>query len=112
MKTLAIATTDGTTVCDHLARSTAFVIVQLETDTRALRPRFAETCGNHSTFIQLLEGCDAIICGGIGQGAADSLSAHNITALVIAKTQTIEDTVAAYRNGTLSLTTARHCLCG
>jgi hypothetical protein len=49
MTRIAIATSDGVSVCDHLARS-----------------------GNHAAFVSMLNGCDAVICGGIGEGAAVS----------------------------------------
>jgi hypothetical protein len=44
MARIAIATAEGVSVCDHLARS-----------------------GNHAAFVSMLNGCDAVICGGIGE---------------------------------------------
>ena len=72
---IAIATTDGVSVSDHLARSAAFVVVELASGVRTARVRGTEACGNHATFVEMLSGCDAVICGGIGQGAAVSLAA-------------------------------------
>jgi predicted Fe-Mo cluster-binding NifX family protein len=109
---LAVATTDGISVCDHLARSAAFVIIQIETGERTVRRRSDEACGNHATFVQMLQGCDAVICGGIGKGAADSLTSHNIKPMVLAQTQSIEEALTGYRAGTLKLTDDRVCLCG
>ena len=97
---------------EHLARSAAFVTIELETGERGLRPRFTEACGNHATFVQLLEGCEAVICGGIGGGAADSLSAHGIKPVVLAGRLTIEEALAGYRDGTLKVSEVRVCLCG
>src|SRR5260370_1007381 len=79
---IAIATADGISVCDHLARSAAFVVVEVNSGVRTLRMRGTEACGNHAGFVEMLAGCGAVICGGIGQGAAVSLAWHGIRPLV------------------------------
>ena len=63
----------------------AFVVVEVSEGreaARSLRTRGTGACGNHATFVEMLNGCDAVICGGIGQGAAVSLAANGIAALV------------------------------
>ncbi len=111
---LAIGTADGISVCDHLARSTSFQVFHVE-DGRiaqiATRARAADGCGNHKTFVELLEGCVAVICGGIGEGAVKSLRAHGIEPLVLAEPATIEDALSAFTGGTLRTTGERVCLC-
>lgn len=111
---IAIATTDGVSVCDHLARSIAFMVFQVE-DGRAasqtVRSRSTDTCGRHATFVELLNGCRAVVCGGIGQGAADALTAHGIQPLVVPGRITIEQAVAGYLAGTLVSSGERVCLC-
>ena len=82
---IAIATADGVSVCDHLARAAAFVVVEVNSGVagaRTTRARGTEACGNHAGFVEMLAGCEAVICGGIGQGAAVSLAAHGIRSLV------------------------------
>jgi predicted Fe-Mo cluster-binding NifX family protein len=113
---IAIATADGVSVCDHLARSSAFVVVEVTAGVpgaRVTRTRGTEACGSHATFIEMLAGCDAVICGGIGQGAAVSLSAHGIRALVApaAVGSPIEDALAAWIAGRLATSDERVCLC-
>ena len=74
---IAIATTDGVSVSDHLARSAAFVVLEVQEGkivSRSVRNRGTGECGNHKSFVEMLEGCGAVISGGIGQGAYDSLS--------------------------------------
>ena len=113
--TLAIATTDGVNVCAHLARSTSFVVLTIENglvSSRAVRSRAADQCGNHRTFVELLEGCSAVVCGGIGQGAVDSLEAHGIQPLVAAGALSIEEALERYLAGSLATTNERVCLCG
>jgi len=111
---IGVGTSDGVSVCDHLARSSAFLIFQLEdgrASTPAVRSRSADTCGRHATFVELLDGCRAVLCGGIGQGAADALTAHGIAPVVLAGPMTIEQAVKGYLTGTLVTTGERVCLC-
>lgn len=111
---IAVATTDGLSVCDHLARSTAFLILEVENGaitSGTYRTRGTDACGNHASFVELLSGAAAVICGGIGQGAADSLSSHGITPLVIAGKHSIDDAVNQYLAGSLSTIEERVCLC-
>ena len=113
---IAIATADGVSVCDHLARSAAFVVVELNSGVpgaRETRARGTEACGNHATFVEMLAGCDAVICGGIGQGAAVSLAAHGIRALVspAAVGTPIDEALQAWSQGRLATSDERVCLC-
>jgi predicted Fe-Mo cluster-binding NifX family protein len=113
---IAIATTDGVSVCDHLARSAAFVVVEVNAGVpgaRTTRVRGTEACGNHATFVEMLAGCGAVICGGIGQGAAVSLAAHGIRSLVApsAAGTPIDDALRAWTEGRLATTDERVCLC-
>jgi len=111
---IAISTTDGITVSDHLARSTAFLLLEIEDGvitSGTYRSRAPGTCGNHAGFVELLSGAQAVICGGIGQGAADTLAAHGIEPLVIPGGQSIDDAVNQYLAGSLALSGERVCLC-
>jgi predicted Fe-Mo cluster-binding NifX family protein len=111
---IGIATNDGVSVCGHLAHSTAFLILQFENgriSSQTFRSRTTDTCGRHATFVELLNGCHAVLCGGIGQGAADALMAHGIAPLVLAGRMTIDRAVAGYLAGTLVTTGERVCLC-
>jgi predicted Fe-Mo cluster-binding NifX family protein len=108
---VAIATADGVSVADHLARSAAFLVVDLETGARETRQRAADACGNHRSFVDLAAGCGAVICGGVGQGAVNALAAHGINCLVLAGPMAIEDAFHAHAAGTLATTDERVCLC-
>jgi predicted Fe-Mo cluster-binding NifX family protein len=112
---IAVATEDRTTVCDHLAHSAAFFVLEIDGGriiARTVRERSSGACGNHATFVELLEGCDAVLCGGIGQGAWDSLTTHGIIPVVAAGKHSIDDAVQLYLAGKLPTTTQRTCLCG
>jgi predicted Fe-Mo cluster-binding NifX family protein len=111
---IAIATTDGISVCDHLARSTAFLILEIQDGaitSGTFRSRPTDTCGNHAGFVEMLSGANAVICGGIGQGAADSLAAHGIEPLVLGGPHSIDEAVNRFLAGSLSLSGERVCLC-
>jgi predicted Fe-Mo cluster-binding NifX family protein len=112
---LAIATSDGNSVCDHLARSSAVMVFNIENGavvSKAVRTRDNGSCGQHGSFLELLAGCQAVICGGIGQGAANALTAHGIQPVVLAAPLPVESALACYLSGSLATTDARVCLCG
>ncbi len=111
---IALGTADGVSLCDHLARSSAFLIFEIEDGrvaSRSVRERNRDACGNHASFVSLLEGCRAVICGGIGQGALDSLQAHGIEPVVAAGRHSVDEALTLYLAGKLQTTSERVCLC-
>ncbi len=111
---IAIATSDGISVSDHLAVSSAFLLLEIEDGaitSGAYRTRATGACGDHAGFVELLNGAQVVICGGIGQGAADTLAAHGIEPLVVAAGQSIDDAVNQYLAGSLAISAERVCLC-
>jgi predicted Fe-Mo cluster-binding NifX family protein len=60
----------------------------------------------------MLSGCQAVICGGIGQGAADALEANGIEPVVTAGKHSVDEAIALYLAGSLTTTHERICLCG
>ena len=109
---IAIATADGVSVADHLARSAAFLVYDVETGARETRARGTDACGNHRSFVELLEGCRVVVCGGVGQGAVNALAAHGVHCLVLRSPMSVEDALAGALAGTLVTTDERVCLCG
>jgi predicted Fe-Mo cluster-binding NifX family protein len=111
---IAVATTDRVSVSDHLARTSAFIVLKAEDGqvvSTTTRERKTDACGNHASFVDILQGCDAVLCGGIGDGAARSLAANGIRPVVAAAQHSIDDAVALYLAGNLATTTDRVCLC-
>jgi predicted Fe-Mo cluster-binding NifX family protein len=112
---LGIATADGVSVCDHLARCKAVVMFRIENGaivSTSMRSRDTGACGNHGSFTDLLAGCDAVVCGGIGEGAVNALAAHGIEPIVLAAPMSVAEAAAGYIAGTLATTDRRVCLCG
>jgi len=104
---IAIATTDGISVCDHLARSTAFLILEIQDGaivSGTFRSRPTDTCGDHAGFVEMLAGADAVMCGGIGAGAGDLLTANGIEPMVLRGPHSIEEAVNGFLAGSLKLT--------
>ncbi len=111
---IAIGTEDGVTVCSHLARSSAFHVLETEDGrivSRTVRERIVDGCGNHTSFVELLAGCHVVICGGIGEGAVRSLTANGIQPLVVVSAHLIDEALALYLAGKLATTSERVCLC-
>jgi predicted Fe-Mo cluster-binding NifX family protein len=112
---IAVATTDGLSVSEHLARSASFIVMDV-TDgrivSRSVRNRESDSCGNHKSFVEMLEGCDDVICGGIGQGAWNALTAHGILPIVAAGKHSIDEAIGQYLEGSLATTGEKVCLCG
>ena len=112
--TIAVATTDRVSLADHLARSSAFFVYRADEGqvvACGIRERGTDACGNHATFVDLLAGCDAVLCGGISTGAEQLLAAHGIEPVVAASKHTIEEAVVLYLKGALPTTSHRVCLC-
>jgi predicted Fe-Mo cluster-binding NifX family protein len=112
---IAVATADGLSVSDHLARSASFIVMEVadgKVVSREVRHRESGACGNHKSFVEMLEGSDAVICGGIGQGAWDALTAHGILPIVAAGKRSIDEAITQYLAGSLATTGEKVCLCG
>lgn len=110
---LAIATSDGTSVAAHLARSASFLVIEVEDGrvvSSTLRDRGTGQGGSHRSFKELLAGCRDLICGGISESAESLLSARGTESLVLAAPMSVQDALASYLAGTLATSDARVCL--
>jgi predicted Fe-Mo cluster-binding NifX family protein len=96
-------------------RSVAVVVLDIqngEVVSRTVCSRATDSCGQHRRFIDLMAGCQAVICGGIGQGAANALATNGIEPVVLAVPLSIEEAAAGYFAGRLVTTDKRVCPCG
>jgi predicted Fe-Mo cluster-binding NifX family protein len=112
---IAVATADGLSLAEHLARSASFIVMDIEEGriaSREIRHRTSDACGNHKSFVEMLEGCDGVICGGIGQGAWNALTAHGIRPIVAVGKHSIDEAISQYLAGSLGTTAEKVCLCG
>ncbi len=103
---IAVATDDGSTVSMHFGRASQYVVLTVEEGEvvgREMRPKFSphgtaaqakhgQESGPHGTgpgsdarhdqMTVAIEDCSALICGGMGQGAYDRISAGGIRPVV------------------------------
>jgi predicted Fe-Mo cluster-binding NifX family protein len=125
---IAIPTNDGVSISEHFGRSAAFLIFEIENGqikNRELRTNGAKhshaqgACDHHSAdnkphshagILAALDGCEVVICAGMGQRAAEALSASGAQ-IVIAAPVSAQDTVTAYLDGKLSTVKEGFCRC-
>jgi predicted Fe-Mo cluster-binding NifX family protein len=125
---IAVPTNDGVSISEHFGRSAAFLIFEIEngqikslhSKSNGARHSHAQgACDHHSAdhkphshagILAALEGCDIVICGGMGQKAAEALRSCG-TQILVAPPASAEDTVVAYLAGKLTPQTERFCGC-
>lgn len=126
---IAVASDDGITVNQHFGKAPYYVVatvengnvVSKETRAKAGHHTFAAAHHNeedhvdaqgrhgyseaaacrHAEIAQAILDCDALICGGMGWGAYESMKSYNIEAIVTDKTS-IDDAIASHLAGTLT----------
>ncbi len=127
---IAVPTNDGTTIADHFGRSAAFLVFEIEDGQirgRELRANTAQhtheagSCGhaageegkhNHAGILAALEGCQTVLCGGMGWRAAEALKAAGVTPVTTVAAGPVDDAVAAYLKGELAAGSGEFCRCG
>jgi len=125
---IGVPTNDGTMISEHFGRSAGFLVFDIEDGKIKSRELKANgmthshgqgECGHHSDgsqphshagILSALEGCDRVICAGMGQRAAQALRASGIE-IVIAAPASAEETVAAYLAGKLPAAGESFCQC-
>lgn len=128
---IAVVTDDEKTVSQHFGRAPYYLVVTIQDGRIAGRERrdkpghaqfggrhrCAEDSGHgrgmgvnsshkHSLMAAAIADCEAVICGGMGQGAYNSLQACGIKP-VITDILGIDEAVAAYAAGTIVNLTER-----
>ncbi len=124
---IAVPTNDGTSISEHFGRSAAFLI--FETENGQIKGRTMKTngahhgqgdCAQHSTanrahshsgILAALEGCEIVICAGMGSRAAEALKAGGVTDIVVTAAGPAEEIVSAFLAGKLTRKTERFCAC-
>ncbi|MCZ7583809.1 MAG: NifB/NifX family molybdenum-iron cluster-binding protein [Deltaproteobacteria bacterium] len=113
---VAIASGDGSNVSGHFGRSGCFVLVDIAPtgeQTKTILPneftRHGQgACGHkqhgdhsHKQIVDVLAGCDAVLCGGLGRRAAAAFEIAGIHAYRAPAGITVDDALKRYRQGTL-----------
>jgi len=131
---IAVATEDGVSVSQHFGRSAGFVVFDAndgqisegEFRTNRHTPHAQGICGidhhtsghahghsghSHAGIVDLLQDCQVVLCGGMGAGAAQSLTARGIRPIVTSGVDSARDAVAQYVRGELNLNAPGFCGC-
>jgi len=124
---IAVATTDGVSLSQHFGQSKGFVVFEIDGVTvqnRELRtndntPHNDGIC-NHGQkqpgtqgrgILDLLSDCTVMLCGGMGAGAAQAMTANGIKPMVIPGAYSADDAIAIYMSGKIPATPAGFCNC-
>jgi len=111
---IAVGTSDEHSVCDHFARSSAFIVHELHEGrimSTDVRRRGTDACGNHVSFLDLLAGCSVVLCGGISENMEAFLTTHGIESVVADGKHSVAEAVKLYIAGKLPTTSRRSCIC-
>ena len=127
---VAVATNDGIQLSMHFGRSAGFLIFEVEGEKVShieLRSNHhsahaqgqcdhgSHQPGNsghsHTGLVGLLEGCEAVLCGGLGAGAAQALAASGIRAVIVHTQGTAAEIVGLFARGELPSTPTAFCGC-
>jgi predicted Fe-Mo cluster-binding NifX family protein len=127
---IAVATMDGTSMSQHFGQSKGFVVYEVEGAeikhsewrTNDATPHAQGLCDHgqsgqgqgahgHTGIVGLLQGCELVLCGGMGAGAAQALAQNGIQAVVLPVQTTADGAVSLYLSGQASPAGAGFCNC-
>lgn len=122
---IALITDDGQTISQHFGRAAHYLVVNIENSQEVQREmrdklghnHFASqeqgehghnqphgfdpaSHNRHTSMAQAIADCEAIICGGMGAGAYESMRQLNIKP-VVTDLRKIDDAIQAYLTGRL-----------
>jgi predicted Fe-Mo cluster-binding NifX family protein len=120
---IAVVSDDGQTISQHFGRAQHYVVVTVESghvEKRELRDKLghmhlvgehdheedrdhhhgSEADHRHGQMIEPIADCEALIAGGMGGGAMQSLLASNIRP-ILTDIKSVDDAVKAYVDGRL-----------
>jgi len=126
---IAVATIDGVSLSQHFGQSKGFVVFEIEgltVQSRELRtnddtPHNQGVCNHegqnqqgahgHANLFDLLSDCTAVLCGGMGAGAAQSMVANGIKPVILPGACSADDAVAAFISGKVPVAQSGFCNC-
>jgi predicted Fe-Mo cluster-binding NifX family protein len=120
---IAVATVDGETVSQHFGHSRGFIVFETEGATilgRQLRtpddtPHNQGVChgenGQGGGALEMLAGCEVLICGGMGGGAATALQGAGIRPVLMPGVASAKEAVTQFLEGKGDTVAAGFCQC-
>lgn len=130
---IGVASYNGKIISKHFGRSRYFVIFDIE-DGKVVKSEARENTftahargechedgphehdaghghHSHSSIVQALHDCEAVLCYGMGWRAAEDLKAAGIKACILTEECTMEQAVQAYIDGSLKPGDEYFCRC-
>lgn len=124
---IAVPTDDGVSIAEHFGRCAAFLVFEIgngQITSRQTRSNQAHECHGgaggeahdcgaqgHGGIVSRIGDCQAVVCGGMGQRAAEALRAGGILPVIAQPGGPAEVAVLAYAAGTLKPASGSFCRC-
>jgi predicted Fe-Mo cluster-binding NifX family protein len=120
---IAVATMDGSSVSQHFGQSRGFIVFEMDGQqikSRELRsgnstPHNDGVCQsephNHDGMAGMLAGCEVMICGGMGAGAANAVQQMGVRAVIVPGVPSAEQAVALFVEGKIDSAAVSLCNC-
>jgi predicted Fe-Mo cluster-binding NifX family protein len=120
---IAVATMDGTSVSQHFGQSRGFIIFDVdggeiksrEVLTGNSTPHNDGMCdGGHKAeggMLGMLRGCEVLICGGMGAGAANAIQQIGVRPVIVPGISAADEAVAHFVAGKVDPNAASLCNC-
>lgn len=126
---IAVATIDGISLSQHFGQSKGFVVFDVEGSTVLSRefrangdtPHNQGICnheGQHQQgtkgrggILDLLSDCGVVLCGGMGAGPAQFMTANGLKPVVLPGARSADDAMAVYLSGNLPDAQPGFCNC-
>jgi len=120
---IAVATMDGSSVSQHFGQSRGFIV--FEVDGQQIKscevrngdstPHNEGVCNgevhNHDGKSGMLAGCDVMICGGMGAGAANAVQQMGVRPVIVPGVPSAEQAVALFVEGKIDSAAVSLCNC-
>jgi len=120
---IAVATVDGTSVSQHFGQSRGFIVFDVdggeiksrEVLTGNSTPHADGMCdGGHKAqggMLGMLSGCQVLICGGMGAGAANAIRQMGLQPVIVPGIAAPEEAVARFVAGKIDPNALSMCNC-
>lgn len=120
---IAVASADGVSVSQHFGQCQGFIVFTVEGNKvtgRELKsitetPHNEGVCSGEAQrgegVASLLSGCEALLCGGIGGGAARAIMQLGVKPMVLKGVPNAEEAVNMYCDGRATEAQAGFCNC-
>jgi predicted Fe-Mo cluster-binding NifX family protein len=127
---IAVPSNDGVSISEHFGRSAGFLVFETQDGqilSRQMRQNgmqhshaqsdcagHAETghgAHSHAGILSSIEGCEVVICAGMGWRAAEALKEAGVKEVIVTAPGPMEERVQAYLKGELISTGQTFCRC-